>query len=204
MTTAGGRCSAALETFQNDPHWRDLILFYEYFHGDNGAGLGASHQTGWTGARRQAAAAEWRMTMKAVAVVPGQAGSVHLAQLAKPSVSDIPGGRGVLVRVLRVGVDGTDREINAAEIRPGAAGLTTSSILGHESFGRGRSRRTERAQLPAPGRLRGRHGAPSRESLYDAIGLQDMTTDERRISSAASTCATATSPSIMSRTQSTW
>ena len=36
-------------TFQDDPHWRDLILFFEYFHGDNGAGLGASHQTGWTG-----------------------------------------------------------------------------------------------------------------------------------------------------------
>jgi hypothetical protein len=35
--------------FQEDPHWRDLILFYEYFHGDNGAGLGANHQTGWTG-----------------------------------------------------------------------------------------------------------------------------------------------------------
>lgn len=37
------------EKFQNDPHWRDCVLFYEYFHGDNGAGLGASHQTGWTG-----------------------------------------------------------------------------------------------------------------------------------------------------------
>ncbi|MEG4232160.1 glucosidase [Microcoleus sp. Pol11C3] len=37
-----------LEKFQNDPHWHDLILFHEYFHGDNGAGLGASHQTGWT------------------------------------------------------------------------------------------------------------------------------------------------------------
>ena len=37
------------EKFQEDPHWRDLVLFYEYFHGDNGAGLGASHQTGWTG-----------------------------------------------------------------------------------------------------------------------------------------------------------
>jgi hypothetical protein len=35
--------------FQSDPHWRDLILFHEYFHGDNGAGIGASHQTGWTG-----------------------------------------------------------------------------------------------------------------------------------------------------------
>jgi len=37
------------ETFQKDPYWRDLILFYEYFNGDNGAGMGASHQTGWTG-----------------------------------------------------------------------------------------------------------------------------------------------------------
>jgi len=35
--------------FQTDPFWRDNILFYEYFHGDNGAGLGSSHQTGWTG-----------------------------------------------------------------------------------------------------------------------------------------------------------
>jgi hypothetical protein len=39
----------ANETFQNDPHWRDYIPFYEYFHGENGAGIGASHQTGWTG-----------------------------------------------------------------------------------------------------------------------------------------------------------
>jgi hypothetical protein len=37
------------EKLQRDPHWRDYLLFYEYFHGDNGAGLGASHQTGWTG-----------------------------------------------------------------------------------------------------------------------------------------------------------
>ena len=37
------------EKFQNDPHWRDYLLFYEYFHGDDGSGLGASHQTGWTG-----------------------------------------------------------------------------------------------------------------------------------------------------------
>ena len=36
------------EKFQSDPHWRDLISFHEYFHGDNGAGIGASHQTGWT------------------------------------------------------------------------------------------------------------------------------------------------------------
>jgi hypothetical protein len=37
-----------VELFQVDPHWRDYVLFYEYFHGDNGRGVGASHQTGWT------------------------------------------------------------------------------------------------------------------------------------------------------------
>ena len=46
---AGGLCTGGAEKFQADPHWRDYILFHEYFHGDNGAGLGASHQTGWTG-----------------------------------------------------------------------------------------------------------------------------------------------------------
>ena len=38
-----------VDKFQSDPYWRDYLLFYEYFHGDNGAGIGASHQTGWTG-----------------------------------------------------------------------------------------------------------------------------------------------------------
>ena len=48
--SGGGRpVYGGTEKFQTDPHWRDHILFYEYFHGDNGAGLGASHQTGWTG-----------------------------------------------------------------------------------------------------------------------------------------------------------
>jgi len=53
--------------------------------------------------------------MKAIAVVPGRPSNVHLAELARPSLSDITPGRGVLVRVLRVGVDGTDKAINAAE-----------------------------------------------------------------------------------------
>ena len=39
----------ATKRFQDDPHWRNNVLFYEYFHGDNGSGIGASHQTGWTG-----------------------------------------------------------------------------------------------------------------------------------------------------------
>ena len=46
---ATSRVTAGSRKFQDDPHWRDCLLFYEYFHGDNGAGLGASHQTGWTG-----------------------------------------------------------------------------------------------------------------------------------------------------------
>ena len=48
MIPAGAQSSAD-EEFQTDPQWKDYILFFEYFHGDNGAGLGASHQTGWTG-----------------------------------------------------------------------------------------------------------------------------------------------------------
>ena len=46
---AAARCTAPRTSSSDDPHWRDLVLFYEYFHGDTGAGIGASHQTGWTG-----------------------------------------------------------------------------------------------------------------------------------------------------------
>jgi hypothetical protein len=46
---SGRRTAGGVERLQNDRRWRDNLLFYEYFHGDNGAGLGASHQTGWTG-----------------------------------------------------------------------------------------------------------------------------------------------------------
>ena len=49
MTSGNRPVYGGTRKFQDDPHWRDYILFYEYFHGDNGAGLGASHQTGWTG-----------------------------------------------------------------------------------------------------------------------------------------------------------
>ena len=48
-TIDGGSFNGGAAKLQRDPHFRDLLLFYEYFHGDNGAGLGASHQTGWTG-----------------------------------------------------------------------------------------------------------------------------------------------------------
>src|SRR5258707_113717 len=50
LRSAGGDrpVYGGLDKFQSDPHWRDLIYFHEFFHGDNGAGIGASHQTGWT------------------------------------------------------------------------------------------------------------------------------------------------------------
>jgi hypothetical protein len=59
--------------FQDDPHWRDYILYYEYFHGDNGAGLGASHQTGWTGLVARALDLFARLTPEAVLVSTGKA-----------------------------------------------------------------------------------------------------------------------------------
>src|SRR5688572_9552523 len=73
--------------------------------------------------------------MRAVAVRPGVPNSMHLARLPKPSVSDIPEGRGVLVKVLRVGVDGTDKEINAAEYGAAPPGYDFL-VTGHEGFGR--------------------------------------------------------------------
>ena len=72
--------------------------------------------------------------MKAIAVFPGQSGTVHLADLKKPNVTDVPNGRGVLVRILKVGVDGTDKEINAAEYGAPPNGYEFL-VIGHEGFG---------------------------------------------------------------------
>src|ERR1700694_2227181 len=75
------------------------------------------------------------MMMKAIAVYPGKANSMHLEDVPMPKVTDIPAGRGVLVKVLRVGVDGTDKEINAAEYGNAPEGYDYL-VTGHESFGR--------------------------------------------------------------------
>ena len=72
--------------------------------------------------------------MKAIAVYPGQPNSMHLEDVPMPKVTDIPNGQGVLVKVLRVGVDGTDKEINAAEYGRAPEG-SNFLITGHESFG---------------------------------------------------------------------
>jgi glucose 1-dehydrogenase len=114
--------------------------------------------------------------MKAVAVIPGQPDSIHLRDAPKPSLDDVPDGRGVLVRVLRVGVDGTDKEINAAEY--GAApGGHDYLILGHESFGRVEAVGANVTEV-TPGDYVVASVRRPGSSLYDAIGLQDMTTDD--------------------------
>ncbi len=113
--------------------------------------------------------------MKAIAVLPGQPNSVHLAELPKPSVSDIPDGRGVLVQVLRVGVDGTDKEINAAEYGAAPDGYSFL-VVGHESFGRVEAVGPNVTFLRPGDYVVATVRRPG-HSLYDAIGLQDMTTD---------------------------
>jgi glucose 1-dehydrogenase len=113
--------------------------------------------------------------MKAIAVLPGQPNSVHLADLAKPSPSDVPGGRGVLVRVLRVGVDGTDREINAAEYGSAPDGYPFL-VVGHEGFGQVEAV-SPNVTFLRPGDFVVATVRRPGKSLYDTIGLQDMTTD---------------------------
>ena len=115
--------------------------------------------------------------MKAIAVVPGQPNSVHLADLAKPSVSDVADGRGVLVRVLRVGVDGTDKEINAAEYGAAPDGYDFL-VVGHEGFGQVETVGPNVTFL-RPGDFVVATVRRPGTSLYDTIGLQDMTTDSQ-------------------------
>jgi len=71
--------------FQEDPHWRDYILFYEYFHGDNGAGLGASHQTGWTGLIARSLDIFARLTPEMALQPPGKA----IAEMTRAGVAGV-------------------------------------------------------------------------------------------------------------------
>jgi threonine dehydrogenase-like Zn-dependent dehydrogenase len=113
--------------------------------------------------------------MKAIAVVPGRPNSVHLAELAKPSLSEVPDGRGILVKVLRVGVDGTDKEINAAEYGAAPDGFEFL-VIGHEGFGRVEAVGPN-VSFVRPGDYVVATVRRPGTSIYDAIGLQDMTTD---------------------------
>ncbi len=100
---------------------------------------------------------------------------MHLAELAKPSLSDVTHGRGVLVKVLRVGVDGTDKEINAAEYGAAPDGYDFL-VVGHEGFGQVEAVGPNVSFL-RPGDFVVATVRRPGKSLYDAIGLQDMTTD---------------------------
>ena len=114
--------------------------------------------------------------MKAIAVRPGQAGSIHLREVPLPALSSVPGGRGVLVRVLRVGVDGTDKEIIAAEYGAAPAG-DEFLIIGHESFGVVEEVGPEVREI-APGDFVVATVRRPGSSFYDTFGLYDMSTDD--------------------------
>jgi glucose 1-dehydrogenase len=115
-------------------------------------------------------------TMKAIAVIPGRPNSVHLASMKRPAIDEIEGGRGVLVKVLCVGVDGTDKEINAAEYGAAPPG-SDFLVLGHESFGRVVEVGPSVSEV-APGDYVVAMVRRPGSSIYDQIGLQDMTTDD--------------------------
>src|SRR5215469_14018640 len=114
--------------------------------------------------------------MKAIVVIPGKPNSIHLRDVPKPQLDTVPGGRGVLVKLLRVGVDGTDKEINAAEYGAPPPG-DDFLILGHESFGRVEAVGSNRSEFQPGDYVVASVRRPG-SSLYDKIGLQDMTTDD--------------------------
>ena len=114
--------------------------------------------------------------MKAIAVIPGQPNSIHMREVPKPQLEQIPGGRGVLVRLTRVGVDGTDKEINAAEYGAPPPG-DDYLILGHENCGRVEAVGPSVDEVQPGDYVVASVRRPGK-SLYDKIGLQDMTTDD--------------------------
>jgi threonine dehydrogenase-like Zn-dependent dehydrogenase len=115
-------------------------------------------------------------TMKAIAVIPGRPDSMHLREMPRPTVDEISGGRGVLVKVLRVGVDGTDKEINAAEYGAAPAGYDFL-VTGHESFGRVVEVGANVTELRPGDYVVATVRRPG-SSIYDRIGTYDMTTDD--------------------------
>lgn len=114
--------------------------------------------------------------MKAIAVFPGKPNSVHLAKMPNPTVDEVPNGRGVLVKVLRVGVDGTDKEINAAEYGSAPQGYDFL-IIGHESFGQVEAVGKNVTEMKKGDFVVATVRRPG-SSIYDLIGTTDMTTDD--------------------------
>lgn len=114
--------------------------------------------------------------MKAIAVKPGTPNSVHLAELEKPSLSDVSGGRGVLVKTLKVGVDATDREINDALYGNAPPGFDFL-VIGHECFGIVEEV-GENVKKVKPGDYVTCTVRRPGGSIYDRIGRSDITSEE--------------------------
>jgi threonine dehydrogenase-like Zn-dependent dehydrogenase len=114
--------------------------------------------------------------MKAIAVFPGKRNTVHLAEMPKPSLDEVPNGRGVLVKVLRVGVDGTDKEINAADYGNAPRGCDFL-VIGHESFGQVEAVGSNIVEVKPGDYVVATVRRPG-SSIYDLIGTSDMTTDD--------------------------
>jgi threonine dehydrogenase-like Zn-dependent dehydrogenase len=114
--------------------------------------------------------------MKAIAVTPGVKNSAHLVEMPKPSIDEIAGGRGVLVKVLRVGVDGTDKEINNADYGAAPEGFDFL-VIGHEGFGVVEEVGPNVRELKPGDYVVATVRRPG-HSIYDLIGTNDMTTDD--------------------------
>lgn len=114
--------------------------------------------------------------MKAIAVKPGIKNSVHLVEMPQPKVDEIENERGVLVKVLRVGVDGTDKEINNAEYGAAPDGFDFL-VIGHEGFGVVEEVGANVTELKKGDYVVATVRRPG-TSIYDVIGTNDMTTDD--------------------------
>ncbi len=114
--------------------------------------------------------------MKAVAVRPGRKNSVHLADLPRPRIDDVPDGRGVLVKVLKIGVDATDREINEALYGNAPPGFDFL-VLGHESFGRVEEVGPAVTNVKPGDYVTCTVRRPG-NSIFDRIGRSDITSEE--------------------------
>jgi threonine dehydrogenase-like Zn-dependent dehydrogenase len=118
-------------------------------------------------------------TMRAVAVIPGKPDSLHLREVSRPRVEDVPDGRGVLVKILRVGSCGTDREIVEGLFGSAPKG-DEYLIIGHENLGRVVEVDPNVPSSLRPGALVVATVRRPGDSIYDQIGMQDMTTDDAR------------------------
>jgi threonine dehydrogenase-like Zn-dependent dehydrogenase len=114
-------------------------------------------------------------TMAAIAVRPGEADSLHRRDVRRPAVDDVPGGRGVLVRVVRVGLCATDADINAAEFGEAPPG-DDYLILGHENLGRIEAVGPNAPTVFKPGGLVVATVRRPGSTVYDQVGLQDLST----------------------------